>query len=135
MCPSGYHHNGLVATRALGHMIYGHVYVHNVMMYFPLWWQRSGHIVIMITCILCLFCFCETWALCLSWITYDHLYIYNNIHIHVYITVINIYIYKYIYIYLCLQRKKYMIYMYKEKEVYIHLCIWCILDDFYCILM
>ena len=23
MCPPGYHHNGLVATRALGHMMYG----------------------------------------------------------------------------------------------------------------
>ena len=24
MCPSGYHHNGFVATRALGHMMYGY---------------------------------------------------------------------------------------------------------------
>ena len=23
MCPPGYHHNGFVATHALGHMIYG----------------------------------------------------------------------------------------------------------------
>ena len=23
MCPSGYHHNGFVATHALGHMMYG----------------------------------------------------------------------------------------------------------------
>ena len=23
MCPPGYHHNGFVATRALGHMMYG----------------------------------------------------------------------------------------------------------------
>ena len=23
MCPLGYHHNGLVATHALGHMMYG----------------------------------------------------------------------------------------------------------------
>ena len=23
MCPPGYHHNGLVATHALGHMMYG----------------------------------------------------------------------------------------------------------------
>ena len=25
MCPPGYHHNGFVATHALGHMMYGHV--------------------------------------------------------------------------------------------------------------
>ena len=24
MCPPGYHHNGFVATHALGHMIYGY---------------------------------------------------------------------------------------------------------------
>ena len=24
MCPPGYHHNGLVATHALGHMMYGY---------------------------------------------------------------------------------------------------------------
>ena len=23
MCPTGYHHNGFVATHALGHMMYG----------------------------------------------------------------------------------------------------------------
>ena len=27
MCPSGYHHNGFVATHALGHMMYGYVYI------------------------------------------------------------------------------------------------------------
>ena len=25
MCPPGYHHNGFVATHALGHMMYGYV--------------------------------------------------------------------------------------------------------------
>ena len=25
MCPPGYHHNGFVATHALGHMMYGHI--------------------------------------------------------------------------------------------------------------
>ena len=25
MCPPGYHHNGLVPTHALGHMMYGSV--------------------------------------------------------------------------------------------------------------
>ena len=24
MCPPGYHHNGFVATQALGHMMYGY---------------------------------------------------------------------------------------------------------------
>ena len=24
MCPPGYHHNGFVATHALGHMMYGY---------------------------------------------------------------------------------------------------------------
>ena len=26
MCPFGYHHNGFVATHALGHMMYGYVH-------------------------------------------------------------------------------------------------------------
>ena len=25
MCPPGYHHNGFVATHALGHMMYGYI--------------------------------------------------------------------------------------------------------------
>ena len=25
MCPPGYHHNGFVATHALGHMMYGYL--------------------------------------------------------------------------------------------------------------
>ena len=25
MCPPGYHHNGIVATHALGHMMYGYI--------------------------------------------------------------------------------------------------------------
>ena len=28
MCPLGYHHNGFVATHALGHMMYGHLYMY-----------------------------------------------------------------------------------------------------------
>ena len=27
MCPPGYHHNGFVATHALGHMMYGFSYL------------------------------------------------------------------------------------------------------------
>ena len=26
MCPPGYHHNGFVATHALGHMMYGYTF-------------------------------------------------------------------------------------------------------------
>ena len=43
----GYHHNGYVATHELGRMI---AYI-----------LRPS-------------CFCEIWALCVLWITYDHLY-------------------------------------------------------------
>ena len=61
--------------------------------------------------ILCSSCFCEIWALCVPWITYDHLYIiwymYNiyMIYIHTYICIyiyiyIHIHIYIYIYIYI-----------------------------------
>ena len=46
-------HNGFVAAYALGHMMYG-------------FWAL-GHI-------LCLFCFCEIWTLCVLWITYGHLW-------------------------------------------------------------
>ena len=28
MCPPGYHHNGFVATHALGHMMYIYIYIH-----------------------------------------------------------------------------------------------------------
>ena len=28
MCPTGYHHNGFVATHALGHMMYGYMYIY-----------------------------------------------------------------------------------------------------------
>ena len=32
MCPPGYHHNGFVATHALGHMMYGyHGYIYIVL--------------------------------------------------------------------------------------------------------
>ena len=27
MCPPVYHHNGFVATHALGHMMYGYIYI------------------------------------------------------------------------------------------------------------
>ena len=30
MCPPGYHHNGFVATHALGHMMYGCAQVHEL---------------------------------------------------------------------------------------------------------
>ena len=57
MCPPGYHHNGFVATHALWHMMYGSVepYIKLAYIFSPS-------------------CFCEIWALCVSWITYDYLY-------------------------------------------------------------
>ena len=33
MCPPGYHHNGFVATHALGHMMYGYDYGHDYIYY------------------------------------------------------------------------------------------------------
>ena len=37
-------------------------------------WQLM-HLVTQCTVIICSSCFCENWALCVSWITYDDLYI------------------------------------------------------------
>ena len=53
----------------------------------PLWWQPGGYIVFMITYMLCPSCFCEIWELCVSWITYDHLWplIRGYIYIYIYI--------------------------------------------------
>ena len=48
MCPPGYHHNGFVATHALGHMMYG----------YTLLVPMNQRVL----------------PLCVSWITYDHLY-------------------------------------------------------------
>ena len=31
MCPPGYHHNGFVATHALGHMMYGCIYIYTTL--------------------------------------------------------------------------------------------------------
>ena len=28
MCPLGYHHNGFVVTHALGHIMYGYIYIY-----------------------------------------------------------------------------------------------------------
>ena len=64
ICPTGYYHNGFLATHALGDMMYT---------------PPS--------------CFCEIWALCVLWITCDQLYKYirciniythTNTHKHIY---------------------------------------------------
>ena len=105
MWPPGYHHNGLVATHALGHMM--HCYT-----------------LFMITCMLYPSCFCDIWALCVSWITLDHLYyapclpcwallvhwyqhcvtvqaiVVTTRRTHCFHDYMYIYIYKYIYIYI-----------------------------------
>ena len=104
ICPPGYHHNGFVATHALGDMMYIHPS-----------------------------CFCEIWALCVLWITSDHLYKYIhyiNIHTHtskhktvvemflngVYSVIITLYIYthiitRYIYIYIYINYLKGLLYL------------------------
>ena len=48
--PSGYHHNGFVATHALGHMVYMmHIMSLSVRVATtPLWWSTGGHIVFII---------------------------------------------------------------------------------------
>ena len=51
MCPPGYHHNGFVATHALGHMMYDSTLL------VPM--NQRGRIVFMITYILRSSCFCE----------------------------------------------------------------------------
>ena len=70
----------------------------------PLWGWPEQHIVFMIAYILRSSCFCEIWALCASWITYDHLCIWIYVLYILYIYYIYIYIYiSYIwYIYICI---------------------------------
>ena len=103
MCPLGYHHNGFVATHALGHMMYGYTLLvpmnqrvlnklskdHKIRCQRALFgsllpamcnrtsWTQVHELLQS--------CFCEIWALCVSWITYDHLYIHiHTIYIHWY---------------------------------------------------
>ena len=54
MCPPSYHHNGLMASHALGHMMYEpYIMCPSASVAIkPLWWQPGGHIVFMITYIL-----------------------------------------------------------------------------------
>ena len=77
MCPPGYHHSGFLAILVImrrANCFHDCIYV----------WSSS--------------CFCEIWALCVSWITYNHLYVYICIYIYIYIYYIYIYIYIYIYV-------------------------------------
>ena len=47
--------------------------------------------------------FCEIWALCVSWISYDHWTTYTYIYIYIYIYIhIYMYMYIYIYVYICI---------------------------------
>ena len=102
MCPPGYHHNGFVATHALGHGC-------------TVWWISCHEGIMVITSRAHYFydpihimpCFCEIWAICVLWIMYDHFYIYIYIYYiymvyicYIYIHSIYICIYIYIYIYL-----------------------------------
>ena len=106
MCPPGYHHNGFVATHALGHDISEHNISdhkwstkHKVLksqrskmsvIYMQSWkqcalpvittmalWKHDVQLHIAGTIgytLLVPSCFSEIWALCVSWITYGHLY-------------------------------------------------------------
>ena len=73
LCPPGYHHNGFNATHALGHMMYGYTWTHDV------WRAQCFHDYIYITPILLLR---DLSTLCIT-ISVDHLrpliyiYIYN----------------------------------------------------------
>ena len=70
MCPPGYHHSGFLAIFVImrrANCFHDCIYL----------WSSS--------------CFCEIWALCVSCITYNHLYVY--ICIYIYIIYIFIYIY------------------------------------------
>ena len=68
MYPPGYHCNGFVVTHALalGKMIYGDTFL------VPM--NQKGLNKLSKELILCPSCFCEIWALCVSWIAYGHLY-------------------------------------------------------------
>ena len=84
--------------------------------------HSEGHIVFMITYILCPSCFCKIWALCVSWTTYVYIqkyiyiyiYIYTRIYVYIYIC-IYIYLNVYIYMYVCMY-----IYIY----IYIYVCMY-----------
>ena len=71
MCPTGCYRKGFVANHALGHMMYGYD-GYDVRL------RPSSS-------------FCEILVLCVSWITYDHLYIVY-IYIYIYIYIIYTYI-------------------------------------------
>ena len=86
MCPPSYRYNGFVGTHALGQMMYGYTLL--VPMNQKVLNKLSKEHIIsdpwhtecstqkahcFHDCILHLLCFCEIWALCVLWITYDHL--------------------------------------------------------------
>ena len=90
VCPPGYHHNGFVTIHEHGHIMYGYTLLvpmnqrllnklskeRNISVHKWSTTQDSGgHIIFIITYTLLPSCFCEIWALCVSWIIYDHLYI------------------------------------------------------------
>ena len=62
MCRAGYHHNGFMATHALGHkaivVITGRAHCFHDSIYITL------------------SCFFEIWALCVSWITFSFLFLF-----------------------------------------------------------
>ena len=49
MCPRGYHHNGVVATHALGHMMYIYIYIYVIYYIYHVYMYM--YIYIYVTCI------------------------------------------------------------------------------------
>ena len=82
MCPPVCHHNGFIATHAIGHLNRTSWTVHHVTKcmscYKAIGVTTGGDILCMITYILCPSLFCEIWALFVWWITYDHFLTYKR---------------------------------------------------------
>ena len=164
MCPPSYHHNGFVATHALGHTIYDYTMLvtinWRVFTFFawlvedsPVHWYQqcltvhhvpkciSSHKAIQVItgrahCFhnyiytICQCCFCEILALCVSWITFIYLCIFNiYLHIHIFIyTYIFIYKYLYIYIYINIYTYIYIyIYIFTYITIYMYTSIYSLI--------
>ena len=82
MCPPVCHHNGFIATHAIGHLNRTSWTVHHVTKcmscYKAIGVTTGGDILCMITYILCPSLFGEIWALFVWWITYDHFLTYKR---------------------------------------------------------
>ena len=82
MCPPVCHHNGFIATHAIGHLNSTSWTVHHVTKCMSCYKATGvtigGDILCVITYILCPSLFCEIWALLVWWIIYDHFLTYKR---------------------------------------------------------